>query len=147
SAAIGEIFEPRVRRTLVLGLVLATLILGGLVLGFGMLLHHAEFVRSWAVGPALAVLGDVAMLVLAWLLFPAVATTVIGFFLEDALRAVEARRYPFLAAPRRQSLGEQAKSGLRIALLGIAINPSPCRSTCCCPGSTSCSSTASMVGS
>jgi CysZ protein len=120
--AVAEIFEPRLRRALLLGLLIAAAVLAALVFALATLLHHAAFAETWFLGRAVELLGDAALLVLAWLLFPVVVTTVVSFFLEGALVAVEARRYPLNPPPRRVSLARQARSGLRLALLGIAVN-------------------------
>ena len=52
------------------------------------------------------VLGGLAVLLLTWMLFPAVVTLVMTIFLERILRWVEARHYPDLPAPRSQPLME-----------------------------------------
>jgi uncharacterized protein involved in cysteine biosynthesis len=120
--AIAEIFEPRLRGVLIRGFVIAAGVLLFLVLAFTILLHRVNPLTVWGLGTAIELLGDVAILVLAWLLFPVVATIVLGFFLDGALDAVERQRYPRLPPPRRSSLGAQLRSGLRLAALGIALN-------------------------
>ncbi|MBM3488020.1 MAG: hypothetical protein FJX67_15535 [Alphaproteobacteria bacterium] len=69
-----------------------------------------------------AVLGKAAAVVLALVLFPAAALLVVSFFLEDIVRAVEARHYPGLAAPRVQPPGELAASALRLVTLSAVLN-------------------------
>jgi uncharacterized protein involved in cysteine biosynthesis len=56
------------------------------------------------------------------LLYPAVATLVLGLFLDGAVAIVEARRYPALPPPNRQSTLAVLGGGLRLALLGIVLN-------------------------
>jgi uncharacterized protein involved in cysteine biosynthesis len=120
--AITEIFEPRLRGALIRGFVIAAGVLLLLVLAFALLLHQVNPLTAWGLGAAFEVLGDLAILALAWLLFPVVATIVLGFFLDGALDAVERQRYPRLPPPRRSSLGAQLRGGLRLAALGIALN-------------------------
>jgi CysZ protein len=119
--ALSDILDPRMRRILVLSLCGAAIVLVALVVGLGFLVAHVASFDSWLLDRAVELLGGLAIAVLAWLLFPAVATVVLGFFLEGALAAVEARRYPFLPPPRRQPVGEMVRSGLRLAVLGIAV--------------------------
>ncbi len=58
----------------------------------------------------------------SWLLFPAVVTLVLGFFLDSAITTVEARRYPGLPPLNRQSNLAALGGALRLGLLGIALN-------------------------
>jgi CysZ protein len=67
-------------------------------------------------------LGVVGVFALGWLLFPAVLTMIMGFFLERVATAVEARDYPGRGPPRRQSIRETVMIGFRLMLLGIALN-------------------------
>jgi len=60
--------------------------------------------------------------VLAWLLFPTVVSVVVTLWFERAARAVEARHYPELPAPRKQSFAELIVPPLRLAVLGILLN-------------------------
>src|SRR5258708_8222264 len=121
-SALSEIFDPRLRRVLILSLLLAAAVLAALAGGLAFLLHHTTLFDIWYLDGAIELLGGFAILVLTWLLFPAVATLVLGFFLDGAIATVEARRYPDLPPPRRQSFGEILRGGLRLALLGIAVN-------------------------
>src|SRR5579872_2682743 len=94
TLALSELLDPRPRRALILSLLGAAVVLAALAVGLGALVHHAAVFDSWLLDRALELLGDFAILALVWLLFPAVVTLVLGFFLEGAISAVEARRYP-----------------------------------------------------
>jgi uncharacterized protein involved in cysteine biosynthesis len=122
TLALSDIVYPPLRRILVLGLVGAVAVLIALSVGLGFGINHLASFDLWWVNRLIDLLGGLAVIVLVWLLFPAVVTLVLGFFLEGAIVSVEARRYPGLPPPRRQSLGEMLRSGLRLAVLGIAIN-------------------------
>jgi CysZ protein len=120
--AFSDIFDPRLRRVLVLSLLLAAAVLAALAAGLAFLLHHTSLFDIWYLDRAIELLGGLAIVVLAWLLYPAVATLVLGFFLDGAIAVVEARRYPGLPPPNRQSTLGALGSGLRLALLGIVLN-------------------------
>jgi CysZ protein len=122
TLAFGEILDPRLRRALMLSLLGAVLVLAGLAFGLGVAVHAAATFDSWLLDRALELLGGFAILALVWLLFPAVVTLVLGFFLEGAIAAVEARRYPGLPPARRQGPGEMIRAGVRLTLFSIAIN-------------------------
>lgn len=67
-------------------------------------------------------LGGFAVMVLAWLMFPALVGTVAGFFLERVARAVERRYYPALPAPREQPMTEMLATGLRFFAVMVVLN-------------------------
>lgn len=71
---------------------------------------------------AVDALGWVAALIVAWLLFPAIAVSVVSFMLEDVARAVEARHYPGLPGARAQPLAEATMGALRLALVALLLN-------------------------
>jgi uncharacterized protein involved in cysteine biosynthesis len=120
--ALEEIFDPRLRRILVLSMLLAVAVLLALSAGLALLLHRTSFFAIWYLDRAVELLGGLAILGLTWLLFPAVATLVLSFFLDGALAAVESRRYPARGPANRQSLLDGLRGGSRLALLGVALN-------------------------
>lgn len=120
--ALTEIFDPKLRRILVLSVLIAGAVLAALVGALGWLLHDTRLFAVWYLDRAVELLGGLAALGLAWLLFPAVATLVLGFFLDGALAIAEARRYPHLPAANRQSLAAALFAALRLAVLAIALN-------------------------
>lgn len=61
------------------------------------------------------------LLLSMFLMFP-VAAIFVGLFLDEIADAVEARYYPGLPAPRRQSLGEAALQGVKFSLVLIGAN-------------------------
>ena len=67
-------------------------------------------------------LGGVVVLILAWLLFPAVATMVMGFFLEQVVAAVEAANYPGLPPARPIPVIDAVIATLRLVALAIFLN-------------------------
>lgn len=73
---------------------------------------------DWFAGFAFAA----GMLLLTLMLFPAVVTLVVGFFLESVAEAVEKRHYPSLPAARDQSLSETVFAAARFALVVLVVN-------------------------
>jgi CysZ protein len=80
----------------------------------------AWLAKAWVwLDDALALLGTFAAL---WLLFPAVATTVMAAFLDPVVDAVEDKHYPSHKAPRPLGLIEGAKLGLLSGLRLVGWN-------------------------
>ena len=76
---------------------------------------------GWLDG-TIEILGGAAAFVIAILLFPGLASIVVGLFLEQIARAVEARHYPDLPEPRHQPLREAIWSAVKLALITVVLN-------------------------
>jgi CysZ protein len=120
--ALAALAAPALRRIVVRGFGLAVLSYAGLAGAVGAVLYSlAPF--AWPLLDWLAAaLGTLAVLALAWLLFPAVVTLVMGFFLDRVAAAVEEIDFPGCGPPRRRPPWETAAALLRLGLLTIALN-------------------------
>src|SRR4051794_8304567 len=101
ALAAGELTQPSLRRAVLRSVALALVVFVLMWLGAGWALCDAGLVENRWLPAALELLGSLAALVLTWLLFPAVVTVIASFFLDDVLRAIEARHYPDLPPARR----------------------------------------------
>ena len=110
------------RRVVALSFALAVLTFAVLWLAVAAVLYHTTFfdwrLMNWLVD----LLGGLAVLGLTWLLFPAVVTLIMGFYLERVAAAVEAAHYPGRGPPRPQLLGEIVVITLKLALLTLLLN-------------------------
>jgi CysZ protein len=127
SRAFGQLPEPELRRVLGLSLAIALLVFIALWVASYYLLKYTDFfhyeIFGTDVGAALVdTLGGLAVVALTWFLFPAVVTLVVGFFLDGAAAAVEARHYPALGPARDQSIGEVLAITLKFAVVSIVLN-------------------------
>jgi CysZ protein len=120
--ALAALSAPPLRRIVGLGLGLAALSFALLWFAVAVFLH--ETVRfSWRpLDWLVEALGGLAVLGLSWLLFPAVVTLVMGFFLDGVAAAVEARDFPAMSPPRRRPLGESIAATARLGALSIVLN-------------------------
>ena len=122
ALGIEDAARPAQRRALLLSLLLALGLLALAWFGLTALLTGIRVAGiSWLDG-ALAALGSVAALALAWMLFPALTLLVLGFFLDGILTAIERQHYPALGPPRRIGLGAALTSALRILALTLVLN-------------------------
>src|SRR5215471_8167622 len=115
--AIAALGEQPMRRVVALSLALAVLSFAVLWLAIAALLYHTSLfdwrVLNWLVD----LLGG-----LTWLLFPAVVTLIMSFYLERIAAAVEAADYPGRGPPRPQPLGEIVAVTLRLTMLTLLLN-------------------------
>ncbi len=127
SRAFGQLPEPELRRVLLLSLSIAFLVFVGLWVSTYYLLKYTNFfhyeIFGTDVGAVMVdMLGGLAVLAFTWFLFPAVVTLIVGFFLDGAADAVEARHYPTLGPAREQSIGEVLAITLKFAVISIVLN-------------------------
>jgi len=120
--AIEEVFTPPLRRVVVLSLALALASFAVLWIGLAILVHNTNMFGWWPLDWLIDLLGALAILVLSSLLFPAVVTLVMGFYLDRVAAAVETRDYPGLDAARGTPLYDIVAATLRLMLLTIILN-------------------------
>ncbi|HEX7969997.1 MAG TPA: EI24 domain-containing protein [Stellaceae bacterium] len=120
--AIADALRPEQRRAIVISMALALVLLLALWLGITTLLHEVRVAGIGWLDTLIEVLGSLAALVLAWVLFPAVTLLVLGFFLDRVVSAAERRHYPDLPPARRIGIGEAVASAARILLLALVAN-------------------------
>jgi uncharacterized protein involved in cysteine biosynthesis len=120
--ALAALSEPALRRVVGLGLGLAVLVFAGLWLAIGIALYNTTLFSWRPLDWVVELLGGLAVLALSWLLFPAVATLIMSFFLERVASAVEALDYPANGPPRQQPVGETVTAMLRLTALTVALN-------------------------
>jgi CysZ protein len=120
--AIDDAFAPEERRMLILSIALALALLLALWLGATALLEEARFAGIGWLDAVIIVLGSLAAVVLAWLLFPAVALLVLSLFLANVVEAAERRHYPGLGRPRSLGFRATLASMLRLLLLAVVVN-------------------------
>lgn len=120
--ALCALSAPPLRRVVALGLGLAVLTFALLWLAVAAALYDSTFFAWRPLDWLVDLLGGLAVLALSWLLFPAVVTLIMGFFLERIAAAVEALDYPGQGPPRRQAIGETAAAMLRLTGLTLVLN-------------------------
>jgi CysZ protein len=110
--ALAQLGDPRVRRVLVKAVLVTIILFAAAAAGIGWLLVGTNPCGwgplSWecTIGGGGGVAAALLFAVLGmWLLFPAVAMGVLGFFSDEVVGAVEARHYPDAAARARPATG------------------------------------------
>jgi uncharacterized protein involved in cysteine biosynthesis len=124
--ALAQLGDPRIRRVIVKAILIALVLFTATAAALGWLLVGTN-PCGWGpldwqctIGSGGGVAASVIVAVLGlWLLFPAVAIGVLGFFSDEIVEAVELRHYPAAAARARpattlESLGMGAQSAGRL---------------------------------
>jgi CysZ protein len=120
--ALADLFSPPLRRVVGIGLAIAVLSFTLLWLAIALILARVSLAGWPALDWAIDLLGILGVVLLSWLLFPAVVTLVMGFFIERVASAVEARDYPGRGPARRPAIRETAMVSLRLMLVTVALN-------------------------
>jgi CysZ protein len=120
--SVSALPTPPMRRVVLLSLTIAAATFLLLWLGAGFLLDRAALFEWAALNWLVNILGALAVLALSWLLFPAVMTLVMAFFLDGVAAAVEARDYPGQPPARRAPLREIIATTVRLMGLTILLN-------------------------
>jgi CysZ protein len=120
--ALEALSSPALRRVVMLSLAIAVTCFIALWVGVALILDHLPTIGWRPVNWLIDLLGMIGVLLVSWLLFPAVVTMVMGFFLERVAAAVETLHFPGRGPPRRQSIHEIVVSGVRLMLLTIVLN-------------------------
>src|SRR5689334_4126981 len=97
--AFGNLTAPALQRVVWLSLALAAASFVALWFALAIILDHTTRFGWRLVDWLVDLLGAVAIAGLSWLLFPAVVTLVMGFFLDRIAGAVESLDYPGKARP------------------------------------------------
>ena len=122
ALAVADALTPAGRKALLLSLVGAFILLALLWAGAWLLLDLVHIARfPWLDWP-IRILGDLAALFLAWLVFPSMSMLVLGLFLDRVLAALEQEHYPGQPPAREIGIGEAILGGLKLALIGLLLN-------------------------
>jgi CysZ protein len=120
--AVGALGAPPMRRVTALSFGFAILTFALLWLAVAAVLYNTALFDWRPLNWLLNLLGGLVVLVLSWLLFPAVVTTIMGFYLERVASAVEALDYPGRSPPRQQPFLEMLVVMLRLTGVTALLN-------------------------
>ena len=85
-------------------------------------LSHVSVTDLWWIDTLVDVLGGLAVLVLTWFLFPAVATVVLSLSIDRIVTAVERQYHPLLPAPIAVSIWQTIAVALKFMTVMVALN-------------------------
>ena len=122
SKSFAQLPDPTFRKVILLGILgafITFILLFASVTGF---LFDVVLVNIPWMDTAIDWLGSLATIGVVWLLFPAVASVIIGFLLEDIAEAVENKHYPNLPKAASIPWGETLVEAIKFACVMVALN-------------------------
>jgi uncharacterized protein involved in cysteine biosynthesis len=122
ALGLRQLFDPGVQRLLLRCVLLTLATFVALIAAVSGLLFGLDLTGVSWLDPLLATAGSVAVLVLAWLLFPVTVGLSLGLFSESVVEAVERRYYPGLPEAPGMSLAAQVSTGGRFLLVALPLN-------------------------
>jgi CysZ protein len=120
--AFADLRTPALRRFVMLGFALSLMIFIVVWIAVGFVLGRTTLFGWRPLEWLTDLLGVLAVLVLSWLMFPAVVTMVIGLFLDRIAAAVEGLHYPGLSPARSAPIAETAITTARLMGLTLLLN-------------------------
>ncbi len=120
--ALGQLSDPRTRRVLWRSLILTAGLFAALLAAVWFALIETRLFEIGRIDTVTDVLGGLAAVVLALVLFPGVVGLTLSVFLEEIAGSVEARHYPDLPPARAQSVLEVAWITVRFAAVTVLLN-------------------------
>lgn len=122
AKSFGQISDRRFRKVWLRGLVYSVGLFVVIVALAGFILSQIDVVSIAWIDWTITALGSAGAFVLGIILFPGLALMVVSLMLEEVCRAVEARHYPSLPPPRKQSWGEIIGSLASLVVLTVFLN-------------------------
>ncbi|NVJ93869.1 MAG: EI24 domain-containing protein [Methylocystaceae bacterium] len=122
TKSFAQLPDPTFRKVIFLGIIgalITFLLLWTAVTGF---LFETVLVSIPWLDQAIDWLGSIATIAVVWLLFPAVASVIIGFLLEDIAHAVEQKHFPGLPEAISVPWGETLVDAIKFAGVMILLN-------------------------
>jgi len=120
--ATDQFSDPAAKRIILIGTAVAVIVFAALWGTIGYLLANTTLFDIGWLETVFDFLGGAATVVLTWLLFPAVISAVIGFFLDDIARAVELRHYPELGPAQGLNATASLATSLRFLAVLVLLN-------------------------
>jgi CysZ protein len=122
SRAVGQFSDPRIRRVMWISIFSTLAILVVLFGAVWLTLKETVLFDFWFLDDVVDTLGIFAALGITWVLFPALATAIVGLLLEEVASAVEAKHYPGLAPAPGARLGTALLSSAKLIAVMVVLN-------------------------
>lgn len=123
SLAIAQLGDPKIRKIITISLIVTIIVYSLLVAGTSWLMFGTQLLQGLPLWESILDWSALILVpVVALFLFPAVMTGIMGVFLEDVVKAVEARHYPGLPTAREIPFAESLFASVRLVVLALCLN-------------------------
>jgi len=120
--AVGQFSDPAIRRVLWISVGSTIVIFSALFAAIWFALRKTILFDIWWIEDFVDMLGATAAFGLTWILFPAIASSIVGLLLERVANAVEARHYPSLPASPGPGIADALSSTAKLVAVMVALN-------------------------
>ena len=122
TKGIGQLSDSKTRKLVWLSIGVAALTFLILFACIEIALRYTSIFQTGWMEAIADILGRLAGGILTWLLFPAAISAVIGLFLEQAVRTVEAQHYPALPPIAERPFVESLLTAVKFLVILVAFN-------------------------
>jgi CysZ protein len=122
TKSFAQLPDPTFRKVIFWGVIGALLVFMLLLTAISGYLFETVFLSIPWMDTLVDWLGSIAVIGLVWLLFPAVASVIIGFLLEDIAQAVEDKHYPNLPEANHIPISVSLIEALKFSAVMIILN-------------------------
>ena len=120
--SFSQLPDPKFRRVIIKAILLSVFVFVFLAIIVWFILSETNFFTFWLFESFADMLGGFTAIVIAWLLFPTLASFFITLFLEDIVEAVESRHYPSILSEKINNSSATVIISLRFTTIALFLN-------------------------
>ena len=120
--SVSQLPDPAFRRVIIKAILLSVFVFIFLAIIVWFVLSETNFFTFWLFETFADMLGGITAIVIAWLLFPTLASFFITVFLEDIVEAVESRYYPNTLLEKINNPSATFVISLRFTAIALFLN-------------------------
>ena len=120
--SFSQLPDPAFRRVIIKAILLSVFVFVFLAIIVWFVLSETNFFTFWLFETFADMLGGFTAIVIAWLLFPTLASFFITLFLEDIVEAVESRHYPDTLLEKINNPSATFINSLRFTAIALLLN-------------------------
>ena len=120
--SFSQLPDPAFRRVIIKAILLSVFVFVFLAIIVWFVLSETNFFTFWLFEAFADIFGGITAVVIAWLLFPTLASFFITLFLEDIVEAVECRYYPDTLLEKINNPSAMFIISLRFTAIALFLN-------------------------
>ncbi|GIR49321.1 MAG: hypothetical protein CM15mP58_14180 [Burkholderiaceae bacterium] len=120
--SFSQLPDPAFRRVIIKAILLSVFVFVFLAIIVWFVLSETNFFTFWLFEAFADIFGGITAIVIAWLLFPTLASFFITLFLEDIVEAVESRYYPDTLLEKINNPSAMFIISLRFTAIALFLN-------------------------